>query len=158
MIQGLNLRTLDEEAAAMVAAFPYYASDFKHRTLYTAWDNLGDERVFRRGVKLLAAAGVPSHRLRVYMLVGYDPRETWDAIFYRFLELVALGCDPYPMVFDKPARPDLCAFQRWAITHLYRTIPWPDYAKGGRWDTRIGVAARAESDAAWVRVAGRRAA
>jgi len=148
--QGINLRRLDEEAAALIAATPYYATDFEHRTLYTAWDNLGDEKVFRRGVKLLADAGVPSNRLFVYMLVGYDPRETWDAIFYRFAELVALGCDPYPMPYNRSARPDLRAFERWAKRHYYRNVPWIEY-RG-----RKGIPAdmRAASDAAWCRVRG----
>ena len=39
--------------------------------LYTAWDNLGDERVFKRGVEILRVAGIPPTHLRVYMLTGY---------------------------------------------------------------------------------------
>ena len=68
--QGINLRLLDDEAAAMIATTPYYATDFEHRTLYTAWDNLRDEGIFRAGVERLRAAGVPPHRIMVYMLVG----------------------------------------------------------------------------------------
>lgn len=153
--QGINLRKVDDEVAATLAALPCYVSDFEHRGLYTAWDSLGDETVFRRGIDALARAGMPSHRLTVYMLVGYDPRETWDDIWYRFGELVALGCDPYPMVYDRAARPDLCAYQRWVLRHLYRTVPWPEYARDGSADRRITGDARRESDAAWRRVVGR---
>jgi len=151
--QGINLRLVDEESAAAIASLPYYASDFIHRGLYTAWDNLGDESIFRRGIDMLGRAGVPAHHLTVYMLVGYDPKETWETIFYRFGELVALGCDPYPMVFDRVARPDLCAFQRWALRHLYRTVPFPEYAADGTKDKRLSSAARALATEAWARIA-----
>ena len=53
---------------------------FKTRRIYTAWDNIGDEAVFFRGVDLLEAEGVNPDNLMVYMLVGYDPRETWDPV------------------------------------------------------------------------------
>jgi len=152
--QGINLRLVNDESAAAIASVRYTGHDFERRRLFTAWDNLGDEGVFRRGVATLARAGVPASHLRVYMLIGYDPRETWEAIFYRFAELVALGCDPYPMVFDRDARPDLVAFQRWALRHLYRHIPFPDYARDGRWDTRLTPAARSAASAAWSAVAG----
>ncbi len=152
--QGINLRLVDAEGAAAIASVRYTGHDFDKARLFTAWDSLGDESIFRRGVATLAQAGVPAKHLRVYMLVGYDPRESWETVFYRFAELVALGCDPYPMVFDRAARPDLCAFQRWALRHLYRNVPWPAYAADGTEDTRIAPDARALSDAAWQRVAG----
>ena len=58
--------------------------------------------------------------------------ETMEEILYRFGELVALGCQPYPMVYD-PKRKDLKAFQRWAVTGLYRAVPWKEYR-----DPRLG--------------------
>jgi hypothetical protein len=149
--QGLNLRLIDDESAAAVASLRFTGGDFQRRRLYTAWDNLGDESIFRRGVERLRAAGIEPLYLTVYMLVGYDARETWESILYRFNELLALGCEPYPMVFDRDARPDLRAFQRWAVRHLYRSIPFPRYAIDGH-DTRLTTAARAEATAAWERV------
>lgn len=153
--QGINLRLVDDEAAAMVARVNYVGNDFDKRILYTAWDNLRDEDIFRAGVERLRVAGVPPHRLRVFMLVGYREGETWEEVFYRFAELVALGAEPYVMVYDRAARPDLCAFQRWSNRWAFRTIAWPDYARDGSWDTRIAGASRADSDAAWSRVVGR---
>lgn len=47
-------------------------------------------------------------------------------ILYRFHEMVSLGCEPYPMVYDS-SRSDLKAFQRWAVTGLYRAVPWAEY-------------------------------
>ncbi len=124
--QGINIRQVDPEAAAALASIEYRDGDFNRRRLYTAWDNLGDERAFMRGAETLAAAGVPPKHLLVYMLVGYARGETWDQIFHRFNALVALGCRPYPMVYDI-AREDLRAFQRWVVLGLYRIMSWGDY-------------------------------
>jgi hypothetical protein len=124
--QGINIRLVDDRVAEALASVQYRDDQFRQRRLYTAWDNLGDERVFSRGVERLDRAGVPPRHLMAYMLVGFDPAETWDRIHYRFDRMVAAGIRPYPMVFD-PARRDLKQFQRWAVTGLYRAVPWADY-------------------------------
>lgn len=124
--QGINIRLVDDRVAEALASVQYRDDQFRQRRLYTAWDNLGDERVFFRGVERLDRAGVPPRHLMAYMLVGFDPAETWDRIHYRFDRMVAAGIRPYPMVFD-PARRDLKQFQRWAVTGLYRAVPWADY-------------------------------
>jgi hypothetical protein len=33
------------------------------------------------------------------MLVGYDKRETWERLFYRFNKMVEREIRPYPMVY-----------------------------------------------------------
>ncbi len=127
--QGINIRVIDEQTAEQIARLPYYDDAFKNRTLYTAWDSLGDRKRFETGVLTLRAAGVPSPRLLVYMLIGFDPRETWGDIFERFNAMVALGVRPYPMVYNN-ARPDLRVFQRWVIRRYYLFVPWADYVAG----------------------------
>lgn len=124
--QGINIRQVDAEAAAALASIEYRDNDFQSRILYTAWDNLGDEAAFKRGVEVLGGAGIPPAHLRVYMLIGYAPGETWEQILYRFHEMVALGCQPYPMPYDQSRR-DLKRFQRWAVMHLYKKVPWHEY-------------------------------
>ena len=62
----------------------------------------------------------------VYMLIGYDPAETWERIHHRFDRMVERGIFPYPMVYDNN-RKDLKKFQRWAVTGLYRAVPFKDY-------------------------------
>lgn len=74
----------------------------------------------------LANAGIPPKHLMAYMLVGFDPTETMERILYRFRRMTDIGIRPYPMVYD-PARKELKAFQRWAVTGLYRAVPWEDY-------------------------------
>lgn len=124
--QGINVRLIDAEVAAELADTWYFDDQFKSRTLYTAWDNLKDERIFTRGVELLSAAGVPPQHLLVYMLVGYDPNETWERIFYRFERMLELGVRPYPMVFDA-TNVDLKRFQRWVIRRYYKVVPWAEF-------------------------------
>jgi hypothetical protein len=125
---------------------PYYDDGFKVRRLYTAWDNLKDEGVFMRGVERLQSAGIPPTHLLVYMLVGWDAKETWERVLYRFNRMTALGIRPYPMVFGnrdrtlplgghngRLERRTLGEFQRWAIRKAYNFISFEDYdvnAKG----------------------------
>ncbi len=133
--QGINIRQVDEPVAEALASLEYRGNDFQRRVLYTAWDSLGDEERFKKGVALLAKAGVKPEHLRVYMLIGYAPGEQMEDILYRFHELVKLGCEPYPMAYDQ-GRPELKAFQRWAIRGLYHHVPWKDYH-----DPRLGTKA-----------------
>lgn len=124
--QGINVRLVDDESAAALAAIEYRNTKFNRRQLYTAWDNLRDERVFFNGVDCLEKAGIPPSHLMVYMLIGYDPLENWERIWHRFNRMVARGVKPYPMVYRRD-RADLRAFQRWVITGLYRIVPFAAY-------------------------------
>jgi hypothetical protein len=124
--QGINIRLIDEEGAAALGSIEYRDSKFQRRKLYAAWDNLKDETVFFRGVERLRRAGVPPTHLRVYMLIGYDPAETWPRIFHRFERMTEMGIEPFVMVKDR-GRLDLRAFQRWANLGLYRIVPWEEY-------------------------------
>lgn len=126
--QGINMRLINDEAAAALTTIQYRDTKFQERRLYTAWDNIGDEAVFFRGVDRLESAGVPPKHLMAYMLIGCDPSETWDRIWHRFNRMVERGVSPYPMVFDKTKK-DLVAFQRWVVTGLYRVVPWNEYER-----------------------------
>ena len=124
--QGINVRLINKEAAEALASIEYRDTKFNERRLYTAWDNLRDEHIFMRGIDLLNVAGIPSKNIMAYMLVGYDPSETWERLFRRFNAMVERGIMPYPMVFDQK-RKDLKEFQRWVVTGLYRAVPWEEY-------------------------------
>ena len=141
--QGINIRAVDDEVAEAIAShliahhggstvYRYRDDGFVRPRLYTAWDNLKDEAVFFRGVDALERAGVPPYHLMVYMLTGFDDAETIEQVLYRFNRMVARGIKPYPMVFD-PRRKDLKAFQRWAVTGIYRAgIPFSEYDAGAK--------------------------
>lgn len=125
--QGINVRLIDDEAAAALASIEYRDTKFSERRLYTAWDNIGDEKVFFRGVDTLERAGIPPKNLMAYMLIGFDPLETWPRIWHRFHRMIERGVKPYPMVYRR--RADLLAFQRWVVTGLYRIVPWNEYER-----------------------------
>jgi hypothetical protein len=144
--QGINIRMIDADAAKALASITLRDDQFKTRRLYTAWDNVGDEQRFFTGVDILEDAGVPPTCLLVYMLIGYDKRETWERVMYRFQKMTARGIRPYPMVYGdrnrglplgghngRLERRTLSEFQRWAIRKAYTFIPFEDYdvnAKG----------------------------
>jgi hypothetical protein len=144
--QGINIRMIDTDAARALASVSIRDDQFKTRRLYTAWDNLGDEDRFFRGVDTLEENGIAPTCLLVYMLVGYDKRETWERVMYRFGKMVARGIRPYPMIFGERhrnlplggfngriAHRTLSEFQRWAIRKAYTFIPFEHYdvnAKG----------------------------
>lgn len=144
--QGINIRMIDADSARALASILYYDDSFTTRRLYTAWDNLGDEERFFRGVDTLEDHGIPPSHLLVYMLVGYDKRETWGRVLYRFNRMVQRGIRPYPMVFGARNRTlplgetnariekrTLSEFQRWAVRKAYNFIPFENYdvnAKG----------------------------
>ncbi|MDP3492780.1 MAG: hypothetical protein Q8R82_06665 [Hyphomonadaceae bacterium] len=146
--QGINVRVITDEIAAELASVDYRDDSFKTRRIYTAWDSLGDEALFMRGVDRLERAGVNPSNLMVYMLVGYDPAETWATIFRRFDGMVARRIRPYPMVYGDRTRTvpigghngaigakRLMDFQRWANTGLYRRgVAFSDYNNSTRHD------------------------
>lgn len=130
--QGINVRVITDEVAAAIASIEYRDNEFGKRRLYTAWDNLGEENAFFRGMEKLERNGVPGKNVMAYMLVGYAENETEDEVMYRFQRMVSLGIKPYPMVFDcrstEPKRyKALKQFQRWAVTGLYRAVPFSEY-------------------------------
>lgn len=139
--QGINVRVITKEIAEEVASVRYSDDSFGRRRIYTAWDSLGDERLFFRGVDLLEAAAVRPSHLMVFMLIGFDPNETWAAIFHRFNRMVERKIKPYPMVFGDRRRTmplggynhavghqRLMDFQRWVITGVYRSgVAFEDY-------------------------------
>ena len=126
--QGINVRLINDEAAEALSTIEYRDDGFKERRLYTAWDNLKDERIFFDGVDRLERFGVPAKHIMAFMLVGYDKEETWERIWHRFNRMVARDIKPYPMVFDK-SRTDLVSWQRWVNTGLYRFVPWDEYKR-----------------------------
>ena len=133
--QGINVRLIDDEGAAALASVRYMDSKFANRRLYTAWDNLGQERIFFNGVDRLERAGIPARHIMAYMLIGYAPHETLEDIQYRFQRMVDRGIRPYPMVYDV-RRKDLKRFQRWAIRRFYEVMTFEQFCADGRITTR----------------------
>lgn len=138
--QGINIRMIDEDSAKALASIPYYDDQFKKRRLYTAWDNIGDEERFFRGVDTLERHGIPPQHLMVYMLVGYDKRETWERVLHRANRMIERKISPYPMVYGDRYRTlplggcnlrighrTLSEFQRWIIRRAYQFVDFEDF-------------------------------
>src|SRR5262249_43303221 len=87
--QSFNIRLVTAEQAEMLAQVRYSDDSFRSRRLYTAWDNLGDEGIFKRGLGTLTKAGIPAKSVFVYMLIGKRENETEDEVLYRYNEMVA---------------------------------------------------------------------
>jgi hypothetical protein len=100
--QGINVRLLNEEQAEYLVRINPYSYTFKQRLLNTAWDQLKDEKVFRKKMEMLLNKGYKPDCIMVYMLIGFDPQETFGEIWYRFWTLQTYDVFPYPMVFIHP--------------------------------------------------------
>jgi hypothetical protein len=138
--QGINTRMIDDESAAALGSIRDRLRDdsFRDKRLYTAWDNIGDEARFFRGVDTLERYKILPSDLLVYMLIGYDKRETWERVFYRFEQMTKRKIRPYPMIYgnrdrglpsDNPRlrRKSLGDFQRFAVRKIYTIKDFIDY-------------------------------
>jgi hypothetical protein len=148
--QGINVRVIDDAAAAALASVTYMDDSFTKRRIYTAWDNVGDETRFFRGVDTLAKHRIRPKHLLVYMLIGYDKRETWSRVLYRFNRMAELGIKPYPMVYGDRSRTlplgdahprigakTLADFQRWAVGRYYTVVPFEEYGRRVQWQPKF---------------------
>ena len=149
--QGINIRMINDESAKALASIKHSDDGFKERIVYTAWDSVGDEGRFFRGVDTLERHGIPSFRLRVYMLLGYDKHETWERVLYRFNKMAARKIRPYPMIYgprdqtlplggcnQRIEHRTLAEFQRWVIRRAYTIIPFEHYDVKGHRDVGQG--------------------
>jgi hypothetical protein len=159
--QGINVRMIDDTSAAALASMDYRDDSFIKQRIYTAWDNIGDERRFFDGIACLQRHGIPPSHVMAYMLVGYDRRETWERLFYRYDRMCALGIKPYVMIFEPKRRRGLPAgtglyepitqrgltlshFQRWVNRRYYTVVT--EFAKFDPAWTRPGPPSK---DAFW---------
>lgn len=146
--QGINVRVITDEIAAELASIRYMDDGFRKPRLYTAWDNLGDERLFFNGVDRLEKAGIRPSRLFAYMLVGFEHDETWERVLYRFNRMVERRIWPFVMVYGNDQRglplggtnervghQRLADFRRWVNGGLYRrAVAFADYDVSAKWD------------------------
>ena len=128
--QGINIRLIDKNVAEALPTINFRDDQFKKKRIYTAWDNIGDEKRFFKGVDMLTANGIKPNEIMAYMLIGYDRRDTWERIWYRFNKMVDYGILPYPMVYDPlQQRSKLKVFQRYVVRGDYRHKSWDEYLR-----------------------------
>ena len=135
--QGINIRVINDEVAAAIVRMQPYDTHFKKKRVYTAWDNIGQENAFFRGVDRLERAGMPPGRLMSYMLVGYDENETVENLEYRFWKMKNRKIDVYAMAHNRWRGTDrdhqwktAKRFQRWVNRHLSGQCSFADYRAG----------------------------
>lgn len=138
--QGINVRLLRRQEHAD-ALFRMKCKDGKfsrklRRCIYTAFDNADDEAIFRRGIEMLMTAGFKGDYIMVYMLVGFDPAETWDKIFRRLDVMREYNIRVYPMVYEQhgSAPPsnaldyyELKKFQKWIVRRYDRFCSFEEF-------------------------------
>lgn len=119
--QGINIRLIDSEGAAMLGQMKFRDDQFKRRRIYTAWDNKRDEGIFTKGIDLLLSHGIKPDEVMVYFLCNYWEKGLTEDVLHRFNSMRDMGLRPYPMVYDKPnASNEMKDFQQWVITGSYR--------------------------------------
>lgn len=117
------------------------------------FDDHGDEASVERVMKMLRGEGIPPRRLRIYVLIGNEPR---DACMDRIQKVIAWGGEPHVQPFMKLVTPikvphvrfdwthqDLRDVARWANTRVWKYCNFADYdrnrpGKGGRTEEPSG--------------------
>lgn len=129
VIQGVNARMLSVPQAEAIASVPWMSTSFHRRRVYTAWDDIGDERPFFRGLQRIVDAGVSADSIMVYMLIGHAEGETHADRDYRRAKVRAFGARPYPMAFvrDGELGDELRAFASWCTQRIDLYETWEEY-------------------------------
>lgn len=129
VIQGINARLLSKKQAEAIASVRWFDDGFERTRIYTAWDDVDDERVFFRGLDLLKSLGIAPDSMMVYMLIGHAPGETHADRDYRRARLREYGCRPYPMAFSRGGvlDPELAAFKSWVVQRVDLYMSWDEY-------------------------------
>lgn len=118
--QGVNVRLIDDEGAALLASMDLRAANGRDRCVYTAWDNLVEEEAVMAGLRRLVAAGFKPEEILVYMLIGYAKGETEEKRLHRARTIADFGAKPFPMPYVRT--PELLGFARYWIKGLYRPL------------------------------------
>lgn len=121
--QGLDIRLVTEEIAALLASTKYYSWNFKTRGLHFAFDDLRYEADVWKGISLLENAGISLKHLMFYVLIGYNTNEEQD--LYRINALIERGVKPYVMPYNKCKS----KLTRWVNRLYWQFIPWSVYNK-----------------------------
>jgi hypothetical protein len=125
--QGLDIRLINKEKAKLLSKVKYYDFKFSCRRLYFSWDNIKDEKIVLKNLKLLISKGINQNHIMVFILTGYNSDFKQD--YYRFKELDKLGVKPFVMVHNKGKTKQLKDFARFVNKRYYKICQWIDYNK-----------------------------
>lgn len=125
--QGLDIRCITYQNAALLAKIKCRDAKFNVPRLYFSWDTLGIEREVAMGISKLNDAGVPSSQCFFYVLCGFNVSKvdyTWDYFlkndWYRFQAIRNFGAKAFIMKYNRRKDiPLLNAFSRW-VNFMYK--------------------------------------
>jgi|TARA_Y100000296_G_C5112862_1_gene226074 hypothetical protein len=124
-ICGLNVRTITERQAELLASVRFKNNSFKSRQITFAWDNPKDKPLIERGFKRCVDAGIKPYQMQFFVLIGFHstPEEDLD----RVETIRAWGADPFVMAYDRSFKYQR-DFQRW-VNHraIFKTVRWEEY-------------------------------
>ena len=123
--QGLNIRIITDEQAALLARTNFSNPAFNRKQVTFAWDRFDDERWIKRGIDKCVRAGIKPQYMRFFVLVGFNTTEEQD--MHRIEMLRSLGCDPFVMPYNK-RDPYQNKLARWVNhTAVFKSVPWKEY-------------------------------
>ena len=127
--QGLDIRSVNEKKARLLADCHYVDWDSKRRCLRFSFDTPEIEPEVRRGIRLLSEAGIPRQHLQFYMLVGFST--TFSQDWHRFEVLRELDAKAFVMKYNgRRDVPILNHFARWVNRRYYRVTDFLGYDYG----------------------------
>lgn len=124
-IQGLNIRIITADQAALLKQCNYTNSRFNQKYLTFAWDRYNDGKLVEKGIEICNNAGIPCNHMQFFVLIGFDT--THDQDYERVMKLREKGCMPFVMPFNK-SDPYQKAFTRWVNNRaVFKSCKWDDY-------------------------------
>lgn len=119
--QGLDIRLIDDEKAALLAKVRLW----KDKRIHFAFDSVKHEAAVRRGIDCLLKAGIIPRNLSFYVLIGFDSTPEED--LYRVEFLRSYGVSPFVMAYNKkdPYQKMLAHYVNQYVA--YKTVKWQDY-------------------------------
>ena len=126
--QGLNIRNLTAEQAGALSSIKFTNKNRTKKQVYFAWDDPRHEKLIHKGIQRCVDAGIKTHQMAFYVLIGYQSSIEQD--LHRVNILRDYGCDPYAMPYDKSDEVQR-RFTRW-VNHkaIFNTVRWEDYGLG----------------------------
>jgi hypothetical protein len=124
-VQGLNIRIITSDQAALLAKCNYQNSKFNQKYLTFAWDRMFDKRLVMKGIHVCNDAGIPCKHMQFFVLIGFNSTPEQD--YERVMTLRELGCMPFVMPYQKDD-PYQKSFARWVNNRaVFKTTTWKNY-------------------------------
>lgn len=124
-VQGLNIRIITDEQAALLAKCNYQNSKFNKKYLTFAWDKYKDGTIVKKGIDICVKAGIPTTNMQFFVLIGFDTTPEQD--MERVMTLHEMGAKPFVMAYNRNDKYQK-AFQRWVnYRPAFNSCTWSDY-------------------------------